>query len=407
MPDYAYRALQPTGAVAEGTIEAGGRQEAYRLLDERGLRTLQLRDAASSREKPRRATPTQGRSRVSGRALEAFTRQLSSLLAAGVPLARALRLLFRETADAGASEQWKAVHDLVIDGSSLAGAMSQSPRTFPKVYVAMVQAGETGGFLDLVLDQIAEFQNREKELRAKVAAALIYPAVLAFLSVAVIIFLMVFFIPRFQDIFADFGAALPVLTRWIVSASRGVKAYGPFAVLGIVALSFACQRWLRTETGRRRWEHVLLRLPLLGALTARFAMTRFCRMLGTLTGAGVPLISALRVARESLGNQTLTDAVSTSIERVQQGDRLGASLANCPVLFPASVLEMISVAEQSGRLDAELVRLATVTEGDLDRQLRSAVALAEPAMLFVMAAFIGVIVVGMVLPIFTIQELIK
>lgn len=407
MPDYAYRALHPNGTVAEGILEAGGRQEAYRMLDERGLQTLHLSDAASGKARSRRTTSTQRRSRVSAKALEAFTRQLSSLLAAGVPLARALRLLSKETADAGAAEQWKAVHDLVVDGSSLAGSMSQSPGTFPKVYIAMVQAGETGGFLDLVLSQVAEFQSREKELRARVVAALIYPAVLALLSVGVIVFLMVFFIPRFQDIFADFGAALPVLTRWIVSASQAVKGYGPFVVLGIVALSLALQRWLRTATGRRRWEQVLLRLPVLGALTARFAMTRFCRMLGTLTGAGVPLISALRVARESLGNQTLIDAVSNSIERVQQGDRLGTSLSNCPVLFPASVLEMISVAEQSGRLDAELVRLAAVTEGDLDRQLRAAVALAEPAMLFAMAAFIGVIVVGMVLPIFTIQELIK
>jgi len=271
----------------------------------------------------------------------------------------------------------------------------------------MVQAGETGGFLDLVLSQIADFQSREKELRAKVLSALIYPAVLAALSLSVLVFLLVFFIPKFQGIFSDFGAALPGLTRFIVASSEVVGKYGVLLLLGLATVMVGGRQWLRTDNGRRESARMLLRVPLIGPLTARFAMTRFCRMLGTLTGAGVPLINALRVARESIGVQTLVDAVSASIERVQQGEKLGTSLADCPALFPASVVEMISVAEQTGRLGQELVRLATVTEADLDRQLRAAVALAEPAMLFVMAAVIGAIVVGMMLPIFTIQEYIK
>jgi type II secretory pathway component PulF len=217
----------------------------------------------------------------------------------------------------------------------------------------------------------------------------------------------VFFIPRFQAIFKDFGGSLPLLTQLIVTASKLVTKYGVFVAAGLGLAFFFLRRWLQTGRGRRKWQQLILRIPVIGPLNARFAMTRFCRMLGTLQGAGVPLIHALRVARESIGNQTLTDAVTVAIERVKQGSPLAASLSDCEMLFPKSVLAMISVAEETGRLDKELVRVATVTDQDLDRQLRTAVALAEPLMLFVMAGFIGTIFVGMVIPIFSIQEYIK
>jgi type II secretory pathway component PulF len=345
--------------------------------------------------------------KVSHRALENFTRQLSSLLAAGIPLSRALQIVSREASTLVAREQWKEIYDQVIDGSSLADSMARLPQTFPAVYVAMVQAGETGGFLDVVLGQIAEFQAREKELRSRVISALIYPAILLTLAIGVLTFLMLFFIPRFKLIFAGFGGTLPLLTRIIVRISEVVSKYGLFVVLGAAVAGFVIRQWLRSEQGRRAWEQFVLRLPVIGPLNARFAMTRFCRMLGTLVGSGVSLIHALRVARESIGNQTLVDAVSDSIERVKQGDGLAASLSDCRTLFPGSVIEMITVAEETGRLDQELVRIAAATDSDLDRQLRTAVSLAEPLLLFVMAGFIGTIFIGMVLPIFSLQEYIK
>ena len=177
-------------------------------------------------------------------------------------------------------------------------------------------------------------------------------------------------------------------------------------VPGIIAMFFLLRAWFVSEKGKRKWEGIVLKSPLVGPLNAQFAMARFCRMLGTLLGAGVPLVHGLNVARKSIGNQILVDAVSQSIERVQQGGRLGQSLADCG-LFPSSIVEMISVAEESGRLDTELVRLANVTEVDLDRHLKTAVAFAEPLMLFLIAGFIGVIFVGMLLPIFSLQDYIK
>jgi len=167
------------------------------------------------------------------------------------------------------------------------------------------------------------------------------------------------------------------------------------------------RNWITSERGRRAWEGFIIRVPVLGPLLSQFAMARFCRMLGTLLNSGVPLVQALNVARRSIGNQILVDAVSNSIDRVKEGAQLGASLADCRNLFPGSVLEMISVGEESGKLDAELVRIATVTEADLDRNLKTAVALAEPALLFCIAAFIGTIFIGMLIPIFSLQEYIK
>ena len=272
----------------------------------------------------------------------------------------------------------------------------------------MVEAGETGGFLDVVLAQIADFQAREKELRSKVMTAMLYPLILLVLALSVLVFLMVFFIPRFQKMFDSFpGAQLPLITRIIIATSHGMIHYGLWALVGLVIAGFMVRTWVASEQGRRVWEGFVLKAPLVGPLVAEFAMARFCRMLGTLLGAGVPLVQGLNVARKSIGNQTLVDAVSNSIERVKEGGQLGKSLGECRTLFAGSVLEMITVAEESGRLDQELVRIAAVTEVDLDRELKTAVSFAEPLMLFFIAGFIGTIFIGMVLPIFTLQDYIK
>src|SRR6266850_2188298 len=415
MPLFQYRALQADGVVAEGQLEAAGRQEAFRQMEGLGLRPVRLAEKAAEAAQKGLALPASLSSisifkrseKISARALENFTRLLSSLLAAGVPLSRALVILTKEASAPAAKAKWKEIHDLVVDGMSLADAMAKSPDTFPRVYVAMVEAGETGGFLDVVLGQIADFQTREKEMRSKVMTAMLYPAILLGLALCVLVFLLVFFIPRFQTIFAGFGGHLPLITQVIVGISHLLRSYGPILLLGLFIIGFMARTWFTSEQGRRTWEGLVLRAPVVGPLVAQFAMSRFCRMLGTLLGAGVPLVQALNVARKSIGNQILVDAVSHSIERVQQGGQLGASLANCRGLFPSSVLEMVSVAEESGKLDQELIRIAQVTESDLDRHLKTAVAFAEPLMLFLIAGFIGTIFISMVLPIFTLQDYIK
>lgn len=403
---FQYRAIQSDGSIVEGRLEAGSRAEALSGIESRGFTPIHVAESASESGKSSLSSLWNSK-KIPHRQLEGFTRMLASLLAAGIPLSKALVIIHKETTSPAAAEVWGKIHERVIDGMTLADAMAQFPETFPRVYVAMVQAGETGGFLDVVLNQIADFQTREKELRARVTAALIYPVVLLCLAIAVLIFLLIFFIPRFQTIFSGFGADLPLITQIIVGASEWLRSYGIFIALGIGGIVYFTHQWLQTDQGRRRWENTLLQIPMIGVLNSQLAMARFCRMLGTLLSAGVPLIAGLQVARKSIHNQILVDTVTESIERVKKGEPLAMSLSNCRRLFPGSVLEIISVAEEAGRLDQELIRISDVTESDLDRRMKIAVSLAEPLMLFLIAGFIGTIFIGMVIPIFTIQDYIK
>jgi len=415
MPSFSYRALQTDGKIAEGMLDAGSRPDALRQIETLGLRPVNVletlskaaKNGSAAKSSPGNVSFKFAAKKVSAKELENFTRLLSSLLAAGVPLSRALVILQKEASSPASKAQWKQIHDYVVDGLSLADAMAKSPETFPRVYVAMVEAGEAGGFLDVVLAQIAEFQSREKELKSKVMTAMLYPCILLVLALIVLTVLLVFFIPKFQRVFASIHGSLPLITQMIIGASHLIRSYGLLVGAGLVGLFFLVRTWFTSEKGKRTWEGLVLKAPLVGPLIAQFAMARFCRMLGTLIGAGVPLVHGLNVARRSIGNQILVDAVAQSIERVQQGGRLGQSLADCRSLFPGSVLEMISVAEESGKLDGELVRIAAETETDLDRNLKTAVAFAEPLMLFLIAGFIGVIFIGMLLPVLSMGEYIK
>ncbi|HEY8666262.1 MAG TPA: type II secretion system F family protein [Tepidisphaeraceae bacterium] len=407
MSVFSYIAIGKDGQRTSGTLSAESRAGAIAQIGRQGLHPLtvdEAKDAAAAAKKISGVTVPHA-ARVPARAVESFTRELANLLAGGVPLSRSLALLRREASNAAARQLWSEIHDDVVGGMPLGDALAKWPKNFSTVYVAMVRAGETGGFLEVVLSQIAEFRTREQDLIAKVKAAMIYPIILAILAVGVLIFLLTFFIPRFSGIFQQFGANLPELTLFIIAASNLVKHYGLFVAAGVLGAIVLLKRIVATEAGKRQLEVVMLSTPLLGQVIAHFALVRFARMLGTLIAAGVPLVSALRVAREAIGNQTLADTVTRAIEQVQRGLPLSRSLADSPRLFPPSVVEMVAVAEETARLDKELLRLAAAYEADLDRQLRMLVAIGEPLMLFIMAGIIGTVVVGMLLPVFNLQEL--
>jgi type II secretory pathway component PulF len=405
MPVFTYAAIEPSGSRTAGKVSARNRAAALDEVAQKGLVPVSVDEDRTGQPVARAARSTGGR--VPQNAVETFSRELANLLAAGVPITRGLSILRRESSNPAARAQWSAIFDDVSGGMPLAEAMARWPKSFPAVYVAMVHAGETGGFLDVVLMQIAEFRARERDLKGKFRNAMAYPSILAVLAVGVVIFLMTFFIPRFSGIFASVGGNMPGLTRAIVAISKFMTDYGPGILVVLAVLVLVLRRVLKSPAGQLAAQQATLRLPVIGKLAARFALVRFCRMLGTLLGAGVPLVASLRVAREAVGNRILADAVGQSIEQVQKGKGLARSLAGNSRLFPGSVIEMIAVAEESGRLDTELKRLATVNEEELDRQLRTAVALAEPILLFVMAAIVGTIVVGMLLPVFTLQEYIR
>ena len=403
MATFAYKAIDAKGLEVADKMVAADRATAIEQLFDKSLNPVSVERMEEGQSEGFLARM----GGVSKREIDAFTRQLSNLLAAGVPMSRALGILSREAARMAPKKLWATIHDQVSGGMALADALSLHPQAFSPIYVAMVRAGETGGFLDIVLDQIATFRAREADLKGRVKGALVYPIILAVLAAGIMVFLLTFFIPRFSQMFAEFGGSLPALTRAIVVASEILVKYWFFLILGVALAIFGIQRMLTKEEGRRTMEALFLRMPLFGTGVARFALVRFCRMLGTLVGAGVPLIASLRVAKEAIGNQVLADTVTDSIENVQKGQPLARSLENCRVLFPPAVIEMISVAEESGRLDQELNRLAGAYEDELDRHLKMMVTLLEPALLFVMAVLVGTVVIGMLLPIFNLQELIR
>jgi type II secretory pathway component PulF len=402
MATFVYKALDGYGKQVEDRLVANDRAAAIEELFSKALNPISI-----ERVDEAQATGLFSKGgRVSKREVDDFTRQLSNLLAAGVPMSRALGILSREASKPASRKLWATIHDQVSGGMALADSLAHHPRSFSNIYVAMVRAGETGGFLDIVLGQIANFRSREEDLKGRVKAALVYPIMLAIMASLILVFLLTYFIPKFSNMFRDFGGTLPLLTQYIVGASHLLRTYWLVIVLGLAVIVFGIHRLTTKEEGRRIMDKLLLRLPLLGTGMARFALVRFCRMLGTLVGAGVPLIGALRVAKEAIGHQVLADTVAESIESVQKGNPLAHSLEDCRVLFPASVIEMISVAEESGRLDQELTRLATAYEEELDRRLKMMVSLIEPMLLFVMAAIVGTVVIGMLLPIFSLQDLI-
>jgi type IV pilus assembly protein PilC len=409
MAVFTYEALDRAGRRTSGSIPADNRAAAMDQVINQGLSPVSIQEqrGGANGAAAAGAAPRSESTRVPQSAVESFTRELANLLAAGLPLSRALHLLRREASNPGARNVWSKIHDDVVGGTSLADALAKWPKAFSTVYVAMVRAGEAGGFLHVVLQQIADFRTREQELKGKVKAAMVYPCVLAVLAAGVLVFLLTFFIPRFSGIFAQFGGQLPWLTTVIIAASHWLTKYGPVFAVALVIGIFALRRAMTSDAGRRVLERIMLKTPALGRVVSRFALVRFCRMLGTLVGAGVPLVASLRVAKEALGNQTLADSISRAIDEVQRGQPLSKSLSGNTLLFPASVIEMIAVSEETGRLDKELVRLSAAYETDLDRNLRMLVALAEPLMLFMMAGLIGTIVVGMLLPVFNLQELIK
>jgi type II secretory pathway component PulF len=404
---FVYTAIDATGKQVSGQVPAESRIAAMDDLTRRGLSPITINESSSMPAGSISLSLKGNSSKVPQKSVENFTRELANLLAGGLSLSRALSLLRREASHPGAKAAWTQIHDDVVGGESLADALAKFPRAFSGVYIAMVRAGETGGFLHVVLQQIADFRQRESDLKGKVKAALIYPIALAVVASAVLVFLLTYFIPRFSAIFDQFGSNLPWLTQVVVLISGALLRYGIFIALAGVVVAVMLRKYLQTEAGKLKMERAMLATPALGLVLARFALVRFTRMLGTLVGSGVPLVASLRVARQAIGNQILSDTVGHAIEEVQRGVPLSKALSGNTRLFPPSVIEMISVAEESGRLDQELVRLSTTYEGELDRNLRMLVAIAEPLLLIIMAALIGTVVVSMLLPVFTLQDMIN
>ena len=397
MPHYRYTARRATGERVSGVLEAEHTASLALKLRQSNLLVVEARE---QRRSPALLLRRRGR-KVTRRQLSRFYSQLADLLCGGVPMIRSLETLDRQYQTHALGPVIADVRGRVAEGTSLAEAMGRHPHVFPDLAVSMVRAGQEGGFLEDVLKRIAQFTERQEELRGKVVGALAYPVFLMCVGVLVICGLMVFFVPRFEPMFQRLTekGELPGMTVAILTASHFLVDYGIVAIAGVVGLGWLGRQWLSSERGRLWFDTARLRLPLWGNVHRNLAVVRFSRILGTLLANGIPILKALRVAKDSTGNVVLSRAVADAAENVSSGNTLTEPL-RASALFPPDVIEMIAVAEESNSLERVLVEIADTTEAYTTRQMDLAVRLLEPLLLLFMAGITLAVASGLLLPIF-------
>jgi len=395
MPDFTYVALAKTGLRSTGTLTATSERDAAALLDAKGLFPVEVR--------PARSASSGGRFKrgVGGRLLATFYGQLADLLQAGVPLLRALELLERQSTHPRLQAVVKEVRLKVADGTGLAQAMALHPHVFDELGVSMVRAGQEGGFLEDVLKRIAVFVEHQQDLKAKVVGSLAYPAFLAVAGFLVLNILVIFFVPRFEDIFSKMKAQgdLPALTQYLMALSHFMQSWPGIVTAVLLAIGgFVFFQW--TRRGGRTWaDGIRLRLPLFGPIFLNLAISRFARILGTMLHNGIPILKALSIAKDSTGNRVLAHAIEQSAENITAGQKLADPLRRCKY-FPPDVVEMIAIAEEANSLETVLVDIADSLEKRTARNLELMVKLLEPIMLLVMAVVVLLVVLGLLMPVF-------
>lgn len=394
MPDFAYIARSFDGQKVTGSLTAGSEREAVALLSNQQLFPIDV-----SPEKSASSGFSFSR-RVSGQVMSITYGQLASLLRSGVPLLRSLGVLRDQTSHRVLKEVLADVYRRVEDGATLAEAMARYPKVFSELAVNMVNAGGEGGFLEEALDRVAGFTEQYEDLKSRTTGALAYPAVLGVVGTTVVSILIVFFVPKFATIFESLRARgeLPVLTDWLLWFSDAVRAWGLLLLGALVIAFFVIQARLATDAGRRTADLLKMKIPLLGGIFQSLAVARFCRVLGTMLRNGVPILKSLEVSREAAGNRVLSDAIEEASENISSGQTLAAPLA-ASGHFPPTVVEMISVAEESNTLDSVLVEIADGLERRTSRRMDLAVRLIEPLMLLCLAGVVLVVVMALLMPV--------
>jgi len=394
LPTFEYTARDAEGQERTGVIQAESEAAVVRTLDQRALFPVRINVQLAAARRRRSG-------RIKLRHLSMMYGQLSDLLSAGVPMLRALDILSRTTVNAGLGRIVAEVRESVSGGGTLADSMAKHPQVFAPLHTAMIHAGETAGFLEEVLTNLAEFLDRQDDLRSKVRGAMIYPSVLASVAVIAVTIVLIFLVPQFKEFLS--GIPLPLPSRILFAASDALRgqAMPVVAIAGLIVA--AVWSALRSRQGRELWAIWQLKIPLAGTAVRMVAITRFCRVLGTMLANGITILQALEIARDATGNALLAGAVDKAVEDVRAGESLAEQLRNSG-LFPDEITEMIAVGEESNQLEKVLLQIADTVERRTNRQVDAAVRLIEPLLLMMMAGVIGFIAVGLLYPIFTMAQ---
>jgi len=417
MPKFRYIAMDGNGAEAEGSVEADSQAQAVNAIRQKGLfptRVTEIggggkRASAGSAKSRGVGVKSQGwmpgflKPRVKPKRLMIFTRQLATLIEAGLPLLRGLRILLKQEKAGAMREALAGMGESVEGGSTFSEALAQYPRTFDNLYINMVRAGEAGGVLEEVLTRLAEFQEKAERIKAKIKSAMVYPIVVLVAALGILTFLMIFIIPKFAEIFADLlgGKSLPPLTQFVVNLSN-VIAHQWYLILGGIFGVIVGSKAIRgTARGSAILDSVKLKVPLFGQLFRKGAVARFARTLGTLMGSGVPVLQALSIVRDTAGNSVVSRAIQRVHDAVKEGDSMAMPMEASGV-FPGMVVSMIDVGEETGALPEMLVRVANNYDEEVDTAVESLTSIIEPIMIVLLALIIGTIVIAMFVPLISI-----
>ena len=409
MPLYRYKAVNTAGAVAAGELDAANEAEIVDRLRDQGLIPMQVTAAAGDRAAPG-AKSAERRSwftprRVTRNNVLAFTRELATLLRAGLPLDRALEILINLSDSPPVARLLQAVRDSVRGGKSLSQALDMHREVFSRFYVSIVRAGEAGGSLGAVLTRLADTMERSKELRESVKGALIYPTILICVAVGSVMILLIYVVPQFQQTFAQAGKALPLPTQIVISAGTALRQYWWLMLIVVVGAVWLFRRRLRNPAVRFRWDQRLLRWPLIGDLSAKVEVARFARTLATLLGNGVTLLAGLSIVKETMTNSVLAQALDGVITRLREGKGFGRPLVETG-LYPRLATQMILVGEESGQLEEMLNRVADVYDREVAIAIKRFLAILEPVLIVGLAIMVICIVLSIWLGIIGMTELV-
>lgn len=399
MPDFAYVAKTLAGGQEQGVIEAGSRHEALRRLRQRELFPMSVDDAAPAGIA---GASLQFPSRIKKEQVADLCTQLADLLNNGVPMLEAISILGEVSIHPRLKEAMGRIHDAVAEGANLDEAMAAEPAVFSELTISMVRAGQEGAFLEEALQRTANFLRKQDEMRAKIVGALTYPIILGVVGTLITSLMIVFLVPKFQPFFdrlEQAGSGLPLVTVLLLGISHGLMRYGLLLPLPIAGLVVGVRRFLASDRGRLRWDSWKLKIPLLGDIFHDAAVSRACRVLGTLLKNDVPLLKSLRISSESTGNRLLRDVMMASADNVTTGDTLAKPLA-ASGLIPPQVMAMIRIAEESNTLDEVLVKIADRIDQQIERRLEVMVRMIEPLMLVLIGGMVMFVIVGVLLPVF-------
>jgi len=408
MPVYEYTALDGSGKSVNGIVDADSPLAARQRLRGSGIFPVDVRETSSS---PRglRSGPVSVSAllkRIKPGEVSVATRQLSILLGAGVPLVASLDALISQITNPLFKKIMAQIKESVNEGNSLAHAISNRPRIFTNVYVNMVRAGEASGSLDVVLDRLADLGEHEQALRGRFKAALAYPVFMFFIGTLVLFFLITFVVPNITQIFREMEQTLPIPTVVLIDVSNFLKSFWWLILLATASGIVIIRHLKNTPRGRYVWDEVKLRIPIVGPINNKMAVARFGRTLGSLLKSGVPLISALQIVRNIVDNVMIADVIDNTVDEIQAGKSLASPLAQSR-WFPPIVVQMISVGEQSGELEAMLSKIADTYDRDVESQIMAMTSMLEPVMILVMGLIVGFIVVSILLPIFEMNQMIR